>query len=99
MDLKERLSRQTPLRAGIFALKGKIYAGNGIQGYGNTGTDSQYDWWEYQPASNQWFLADSLPVANLGGTGFAIGEKAYFGLGFDPTGGPMRSMWQFTIDP
>lgn len=84
--------------AGIFVINNRIYAGNGTKGLGINPANSIYDWWEYNTETDSWKRAASQSQTNFGGTGFALGNTGYFGLGDDDSGVVKNDFWKFTID-
>lgn len=67
-----------------FAIGDKGYMGTGYNpdegdAYGCLG-----DFWEYDPAGNQWSRKADFPgTARYGAVGFAVGGKGYIGTGYD----------------
>lgn len=63
---------------------GFVAGGKGYVGLGTNGVDGLSDFWEYDPATDNWTLiAAELPksAARLGAVAFTLGNYAYVGLG------------------
>ncbi len=65
-----------------FGINGKGYIGSGFKQY-PTGTDNTLnDFWEYNPATNQWVQKANTPGLKRGGAiGFGTSTKGYLGTG------------------
>lgn len=68
-----------------FTLSGKLYVGGGIGKYVTASTPAINfnDFYEYDPGTDKWTRKADLPGATsrASGTGFAINNKGYIGLG------------------
>jgi hypothetical protein len=54
------------------------------------------DFWEYNPATNQWKQKANLPAsARMGATGFALGGEFYLGTGYNSGLVPMKDFYKF----
>jgi N-acetylneuraminic acid mutarotase len=84
--------------AGIFAIDNRIYAGNGTYGMAFNPGSRIFDWWEYNIETDYWKPAASQSQTSFGGTGFAIGNTGYFGLGDNDNGYFKSNFWKFTLD-
>ncbi|MFC1732466.1 Kelch repeat-containing protein [candidate division KSB1 bacterium] len=72
---------QTRDHAFAFSINGKGYIGAGLDG-----STTKKDFWEYDPATNNWTQKADFPGdARRAATGFAIGNYGYLGLGWDGT--------------
>lgn len=72
----------------------------GLKGYVATGAPSNSigsaisDLWEYNPITNSWSSKANFPgVARVGAAAFTIGNKGYFGLGFN--GSSKSDFWEY----
>ncbi len=81
-----------------FSILGKGYIGTGgIDPNANLST-TYNDFWEYDPATNQWNRKADLPGGNReGAIAWSIGTYGYVGAGFkfQPGGGNYKDYWQF----
>ena len=82
-----------------FSIGNKGYIGTGYV-IGNDNMDNLNDFWEYDPATDNWTGKASLPVTAARGeaVGFSIGTKGYIGTG-NFTGGfggmALRDFWEW----
>ena len=60
-----------------FASGGKVYFGTGLQPY----LESMRDFWEYDPATDQWTRKADYPLLVTYATGFSINGMGYFAMG------------------
>jgi hypothetical protein len=83
---------------------GRAYgAGFGIQqsgfvGCGYDGSVRKQDFWEWNQWSNTWSQKANYTGQRNLLTGFAIGNKGYFGLGLDLNSNIMQDLWEYTSD-
>jgi N-acetylneuraminic acid mutarotase len=79
-------------------VNGKAYV---ISGYSYNGSSGNYmqDVWQYDPTTDQWTQKANMPAAGrTDGASFAIGDKIYFGSGYNPTqlNVILNDFWEYT---
>ncbi len=75
-----------------FSVNGKGYMGLGQ----NTSGAKLYDFYEYDPSTNQWTQKANYPGAGSAGcTGFAINGKGYICFGVGSTGTYQKDLWEY----
>jgi N-acetylneuraminic acid mutarotase len=83
---------------GVIVVVGtKIYFGLGIS-FENATPIYYHDWWEYDPATEQWTQKANFPgVARTGATAFAAASKAYVVGGYtrEVTKAYLKQTWQY----
>lgn len=79
-----------------FALNGKGYIGLGTSGAAST-VGRLPDVWEYDPATDSWtrMEEDWLVSTRLAPVGFSVGDRGFFGTGWDGDAA-QRDLWEFT---
>jgi len=83
-------------QAVAFSIGNKGYVGTGASGLNFPYTPYYSDFWEYNPASNQWNQIASLPgAARFGGCSFSVGNKGYVGTGLDSLGSFLSDFWEY----
>lgn len=81
----------------IVMVGSKIYFGLGIR-FESATAFHMHDWWEYDPAANQWQQKADFPaVSRTSATAFAAASKAYVVGGYDRevTDGYLKETWQY----
>ncbi|MEO8086519.1 MAG: T9SS type A sorting domain-containing protein [Bacteroidota bacterium] len=79
-----------------FAIGNKGYVGTGAAGTAFPYTPHYADFWEYDPANNQWNPKAAFPgTARFGSVGFSIGTKGYIGTGFDAFTYFQNDFWEY----
>ena len=79
-----------------FSVNGKGYCGLGID-EGGSFLNALKDFWEYDPATNQWSQLPDFPGLRYGAFGFGLGDAGYVGGGFDKRYF-YNDMWRLNID-
>ncbi|RYD90636.1 MAG: hypothetical protein EOP50_15645, partial [Sphingobacteriales bacterium] len=79
---------------------GLAMAGKGYIGLGANNSAHYYDFNAYDPATNSWTarasFATTLPsVVRTKAVAFAIGSKAYVGMGLNAQGAYLNDLWQY----
>ncbi|MEO8149486.1 MAG: T9SS type A sorting domain-containing protein [Bacteroidia bacterium] len=79
-----------------FSIGNKGYVGTGAAGSAFPYTPHYADFWEYDPANNQWNPKAAFPgTARFGAVGFSIGNKGYIGTGFDAFTYFQNNFWEY----
>jgi N-acetylneuraminic acid mutarotase len=87
----------TRMEGTIVAVGSKIYFGLGLR-FEYVTPVYMHDWWEYDPATNQWTQKADFPAAaRTSTTAFAAASKAYVVGGYDQevTEGYLKQTWQY----
>jgi N-acetylneuraminic acid mutarotase len=84
--------------AAVFVLDGRIFAGNGIQGYGNEPANYLFDWHVYDSIKDQWSPVTSQVETRLAAYTFVLGKSAYLGMGFSEGKGVLKDFWRFDLE-
>jgi N-acetylneuraminic acid mutarotase len=83
-------------QAVAFAIGNKGYVGTGAAGLSFPYTPHYSDFWEYDPAVNQWSQKAAFPgTARFAAVGFSIGNKGYIGTGFDAFTYFLKDFWEY----